>query len=378
MKKIVLFMLAALAMTACNEQEKTFTVKGNIEGAADKTLYLQNKGLAGTTVIDSVKLDASGAFEFTEKAPETPEFYQLTLENQFINIAVDSTETITIYARQPNISGNYEVGGSQSCQKICELSTKQRELHNDVQSLLQHPRYNQQQIIDSINSLINIFKQDVTMNYIYEAPASTYAYYALFLTLGRQNIFDRTNPDDLRAFAAVATSWDTFHPGSERTEHLHNTALKGMTDNRIAAINNQFVIDEDKISNSGVLDLTLPDASGRTRTLTELDGKVVLLDFHAFAMDNSAERILALRDLYNKYHDKGFEIYQVSVDADEHLWKQASQSLPWVCVYDANGLSLLRYNVPSVPEFFLIDRSNTLYKRSSQMSDLEEEIKKLL
>jgi hypothetical protein len=56
-------------------------------------------------------------------------------------------------------------------------------------------------------------------------------------------------------------------------------------------------------------------------------------------------------------------------------------ALPWICVRDANGINsqlLLQYNVPTVPEFFLIDRNNNLVKRSSQMKDLDAEIKKLL
>ena len=33
------------------------------------------------------------------------------------------------------------------------------------------------------------------------------------------------------------------------------------------------------------------------------------------------KRIMMLRELYNKYHAQGFEIYQVSLDEDEHFWK---------------------------------------------------------
>jgi peroxiredoxin len=223
--------------------------------------------------------------------------------------------------------------------------------------------------------MVLYFKNDVTMNYIYKSPKSAYAYYALFLTLGGQTIFNRQNADDLKAFAAVATCWDTFYPESDRAKHLHNTAMKGLTDNRIAMAREQASIDQSKIVHNGVLELELPDASGQIRTLTELKGKVVLLDFHAFSLKESASRILVLRELYNKYHDQGLEIYQVGLDADEHLWKQATQALPWICVYDPEGASALRYNVRTVPEFFLIDRNNELQKRSSQMEDVEKEIK---
>mgnify|MGYP002523813168 CR=1 FL=1 len=89
-------------------------------------------------------------------------------------------------------------------------------------------------------------------------------------------------------------------------------------------------------------------------------------------------RILELRELYNKYHAQGLEIYQVSIDTDEHFWKQQTEYLPWISVFDPNATSLPSYNVQEVPEFFTIDRQGQLQKRSSQMDDVEKEIRRLL
>ena len=111
MKKIGLIALVALALTACDNEGNTFTVKGTIEGAQDKTLCLQNKTLGGTVILDSVRLGEDGNFEFRAKSPATPDFYQLTLEGQSINFSIDSTETISITARQPGMGANYEVSG---------------------------------------------------------------------------------------------------------------------------------------------------------------------------------------------------------------------------------------------------------------------------
>jgi hypothetical protein len=90
---------------------------------------------------------------------------------------------------------------------------------------------------------------------------------------------------------------------------------------------------------------------------------------------------MMLRDLYNKYHAQGFEIYQVSVDSDEHLWKTQTAALPWISVRDEdgmNGQSLVAYNVQQIPTFFLIDRNNVLEKRDVQIKNLDAEIKNLL
>ena len=155
-----------------------------------------------------------------------------------------------------------------------------------------------------------------------------------------------------------------------------------MKNQRIVAAQNQDLeVDASKVSEAGVLDIALTDNRGQMRHLTDLKGQVVLLDFHIFAMDESPARILMLRELYNKYHAQGFEVYQVSLDPDEHFWKQQTAALPWVNVRDADGANsqrLMLYNVQSIPDFFLIDRGNNIVSRAANIKDLEAEIKKLL
>ena len=90
---------------------------------------------------------------------------------------------------------------------------------------------------------------------------------------------------------------------------------------------------------------------------------------------------MMFRELYNKYHAAGLEIYQVSVDPDEHFWKTSTAAIPWICVRDEDGIqgkSLALYNVQSIPTFFLIDRTNTLQARDAQIKDIEAAIKNLL
>src|SRR3712207_9312509 len=110
-----------------------------------------------------------------------------------------------------------------------------------------------------------------------------------------------------------------------------------MKDVRIIRNKMAQTIDASKVNTSGVIDIALQDNKGSIRRLTDLHGKVVLLDFHVFASKGSAKRIMMLRDIYNKYHAAGFEIYQVSIDPDEHFWKTQTAALPWVSVRDENG-----------------------------------------
>jgi peroxiredoxin len=367
----------ALALGSC--QQNKFTVEGTVEGAADSVLYFYNMSLTGPQLLDSAKLDADGSFSFQAEAPEAPDFYLLRIHDQIINLSIDSTETVTIKAQWPDMSARYEVTGSDNCQKIKELALRQQDLARRAMTLENDMSLSRQQAQDSLLQMIESYKQQIIGDYIYQEPSKAYAYFALFQTLGQYLIFNpHTNRNDVKAFAAVATSWDTFHPGSERGENLHNITLESMKNMRLTDIRNAEQIDPSKIVESGVLELELTDNHGQVRTLTGLKGSVVLLDFHSFTLKDSPQRILMLRDLYNKYHAQGLEIYQVSVDQDEHFWRQMTGQLPWISVRDAEGSSLSRYNVQTVPDFFLIDRANQLQKRAAQMADLEQEIKRLL
>lgn len=377
-------MMAALFLASCTE--KKFHLSGNIDNANDSLLYFENMSLNGPVTVDSVKLGKDGSFSFDEKAPENPEFYRLRIANQIINIAVDSTENITVKASYPTMSSQYDVKGSSECDKIKELALMQMNLQAQINALINNPNIPYQAEGDSIQRLLNAYKNTVKLQYIYKEPMRAYAYYALFQTIyvGNQTalIFDpRSRKEDVQVFAAVATSWDTYYPGSERGKNLHNIAIEGLKNVRIIQAERNQTIDANKVNTSGIIEVALPDNKGNIRKLTSLKGKVVLLDFHAFASKGSTARIMMLRELYNKYHAQGLEIYQVSLDPDKHFWKESVSALPWICVHDENGANsafAAQYNVQAIPTFFLIDRQNVLQKRDAQISNLDATIKSML
>ena len=375
--------LAALCITSCNN--KKFHVSGTISDAKDSLLYFENMGLNGPVTVDSVKLGEDGSFSFDSDAPGNPEFYRLRIANQLINVAVDSTENITVKASYPTMSYNYTVEGSEECSKIKELAVMQMNLQSQVNAIAQNPNVSYQKEADSIQVVVNAYKNKVKANYIFKAPMKAYSYFALFQTVSVQGqpmlIFNpHSSKQDVQVYAAVATSWDTYYPNSERGKNLHNIAIAGMKDLRIVQAQQAQTIDASKVSSSGIIDIALPDREGKIQKLSSLKGKVVLLDFHAFASKGSTERIMMLRELYNKYHTQGFEIYQVSLDPDEHFWKEQVAALPWICVRDEDGSAqaAAQYNVQSVPTFFLIDKNNVLQKRDAQIKDIDAEIKSLL
>lgn len=379
MKKILIGAVAVLALTACNE--KKFHVEGNISNAKDSVLYFENIGLAGPEVLDSAKLGDDGSFSFSGQQPEAPEFYRLRIKDQIISLSIDSTETVTVKAQWPQMASQYEVSGSEDCQTIKELALKQMDLQQRAINVSRNEALSVDQVNDSILSMIRQYKDEVKRKYIFPTPGKPSAYFALFQTLGNMLIFNpQSDRDDIKVFAAVATSWDSYWPTAERGKNLHNIAIEGMKNVRIADAGNARTIDASKVKEAGLIDIALQDNKGQTRHLTDLNGKVVLLDFHVFATNESPARILLLRELYNKYHAQGLEIYQVSLDPDEHFWKQQTAALPWISVREtnANSTTLAIYNVQAVPEFFLIDRGNNIVGRSQTIKDVEQAIKNLL
>lgn len=381
---LALTVAAMAGMTSCNE--KKFHIDGNITGAADSTLYFENMGLDGAVKIDSAKLSEDGTFAFEGTAPTAPEFYRLRIAGQFINIAVDSTETINIKAQYPQMATQYEVSGSEDCQRIKELSLMQSSLQAQVNAIARNPELGAQAVADSVSRIVEAYKTRVKTEYIFKAPMKASSYFALFQTIyaGGQPVLlfnPRTSEQDIKVFGAVATSWDTFYPNEKRGENLHNIAIEGMKDVRYLRSQQQAEeIEASKVNTSGILDFTLTDNTGAARSLSSLKGNVVLLDFHLFADQNSMKRIMSLRELYNKYHAQGFQIYQVAIDGDEHFWKTQTAALPWISTrVDDNTSSVLQmYNVQQVPTFFLLNRSCNVVKRDAQIKDIDAEIKALL
>lgn len=385
--KVITLALAVAAMagvTSCNE--KKFHIDGTITGAADSTLYFENMSLDGAVKIDSAKLSEDGTFAFEGTAPTAPEFYRLRIAGQFINIAVDSTETINIKAQYPQMATQYEVRGSEDCQRIKELSLMQSSLQAQVNAIARNPELGAQAVADSVSRIVEAYKTRVKTEYIFKAPMKASSYFALFQTIyaGGQPVLlfnPRTSEQDIKVFGAVATSWDTFYPNEKRGENLHNIAIEGMKDVRYLRSQQQAEeIEASKVNTSGILDFTLTDNTGAARSLSSLKGNVVLLDFHLFADQNSMKRIMWLRELYNKYHAQGFQIYQVAIDGDEHFWKTQTAALPWISTrVDDNTSSVLQmYNVQQVPTFFLLNRSCNVVKRDAQIKDIDAEIKALL
>lgn len=383
MKKILFMALAVLGLSACNSEPK-FKVEGEVSGADGKMLYLEASALEGIVPLDSVKLKGDGSFTFKQTRPMSPEFYRLRVDDKVINFSIDSTETVSLKAPYTDFATAYSVEGSANSTKIKELTLKQMQLQTSVNALLQGMQAHKigtDGFEDSLATLLKSYKDEVKINYIFAAPNTAAAYFALFQKLNNYLIFDPLNSkDDIKCFAAVATSLNNFYPHADRSKNLYNIVIKGMKNTRTPQ---QKVVElpQEAVSETGIIDINLRDMKGNMRKLSELKGKAIILDFTIYQSAVSAAHNYMLRNLYDKYAGQGLEIYQVSLDADEHYWKTTADNLPWVCVRDANGIystMASAYNVQSVPAIFLINKNSELSARGETVKDLDAAVKALL
>lgn len=372
--------LCMFFLSACNNSSD-FTVKGVVAGADGQLMYLENVGISNAVTLDSIKLAPGGKFKFTEKRPEYPDFYRLRLNNQLINFAVDSTETISFVADAGTFATSYSVEGSENSKAIKAITLAQLDANQAISRL--RKEYEDKMISDTtyrmkVLAAADAYKE-VARKYIYSAPMSTAAYFALFQQIDGLLFFDLYDRKDVKAYGAVATSYNHTYPESPRSKHLYNLTLQSMK-----VLRAQRPVDYSNVETKEIsfLDIELPDVRGEVVKLsTVAPGKVVLINFTAYQTEWSPALNMALGELYTKYHDQGLEIYQVSLDSDFHFWRNGASNLPWVTVHDPQSVYSQvagLYNVKQLPALFILDRKGNLVKRVEDVKKLEADVKAVL
>lgn len=385
MKQISTRLLTVLGLcmfffSACNNSSD-FIVKGVVAGADGQLMYLENVGISNVVTLDSIKLAPGGKFKFTEKRPEYPDFYRLRLNNQLINFAVDSTETISFVADAGTFATSYSVEGSENSKAIKAITLAQLDANQAISRL--RKEYEDKMISDTtyrmkVLAAADAYKE-VARKYIYSAPMSTAAYFALFQQIDGLLFFDLYDRKDVKAYGAVATSYNHTYPESPRSKHLYNLTLQSM---KVLRAQRPVDYSNGETKEISFLDIELPDVRGEVVKLsTVAPGKVVLINFTAYQTEWSPALNMALGELYTKYHDQELEIYQVSLDSDFHFWRNGASNLPWVTVHDPQSVYSQvagLYNVKQLPALFILDRKGNLVKRVEDVKKLEADVKAVL
>jgi peroxiredoxin len=369
MKNIKILLSILLIITACSKKDQ-YSVSGKIENAKGKMLYFEKLGLSQSYPIDSVKLSKSGDFSFEGEKLNQPTFFLLRLQDAgVITLLVDSTENVQINADAKDFTTSYRVRNSLGSGYIKMLNKSLSNLKSSVKAHIKE--YNEtdekdikkrQEILDKIKTEIKDYK-DFIGKFVMENPRSFASYYALFQRWDDNtmvmNIMDKK---DQIYFSTVATSLNLFYPESERVKHLYNYVLKAKLEQR----NNdnwKHLLETSKFNNFP--DIAQPDVNGDTIRLSSLKNKVIILSFWASWDKASRAENRRMKSVYKKYHKKGLEIYQVSLDRSKVLWENAiiKDDLPWINVSDlryTESLPAKMYNVKRLPDNFIIDRKGEI------------------
>ena len=130
-------------------------------------------------------------------------------------------------------------------------------------------------------------------------------------------------------------------------------------------------------------EISMKDTEGNTRHLSDLRGKVVLIDFWASWCGPCRRENPNVVKLYKKYHDRGFEIYSVSLDKEKSAWLKAikDDGLVWPNhVSDLNGWTSSggkTYGIMSVPSTVLVDKDGKIIARNLRGSELEKKLSEI-
>lgn len=383
--KLLLLSIALICFvcSGCEKKGPQFTIKGKVSDADSMTIYLERRTLNSTTVIDSAKLNSDGEFVFEQPVFEYAEFYLLKLGNQNINLAIDSTETITIEAKKGSFATDYVIEGSDNSAKMKDIALAQYRLSDSI--LVYKKEYADKKITQDVYSTkmtseIDIYKERLK-NIIGNDLHGMAAYFGVFQKVDGLLILDPMVKKERQFYQAVATGWDQKRPSSPRTEQIRNFVLSAMAEEKRIADGEKIMgsIEPKEISSSAYFDFSLPSIKGDKVSVSDLKGKALIVDFTAYGSGTSSAHNILLNSVYSK-HKQALQIYQVSLDPDIHIWQNTAVNLPWICVWDSkSGESelIMRFGIQQLPAIFLFDKQGNIVKRLDANENLETEVQKI-
>lgn len=195
--------------------------------------------------------------------------------------------------------------------------------------------------------------------------ASTAAYYATQLY-----------PDSLTLLRTVTHRHKEEKPAAGRTQALQQRLEKLQKKLKKQSGNAETTVITAPITS--YFDIELPDRNNTPQRLSDLveNNPLVILAFADFERPENKSLTMALGEAA----EAGAAIYEVGFDANMHLWRNHSDNLPWVNVYQSESApknALQSYMVSSLPTLFIIS-NGTIVERVANPSDLTETIKRYI
>lgn len=384
MKKFFWILILALSFNSCETGPEFFTISGEIKNANGEKLYLIELQTNNVVFLDSIILNDEGVFSFKGQT-EIPKFYALrTSAKNYLTLIVHPLEQIVVKTNGENLANKPFISGSAESVKVSELRER---LDNSVKNLDSLGMYYKSIIgtneIYRVRDSLNILSQEIianhteyTKNFILNNPESLASLMALYQQIAPRKYV--LNPkDDFEYFALVDSTLMAKYPESEAVKSLHT---------QMQEINRQLKAENEinSIVGLGVLapEIKLPDPNGDTIPLSSLKGKYILLDFWASWCRPCRIENPNLVSNYKKYNDKGFEIYQVSLDKKKESWIEAIENdrLDWIHVSDLkfwNSEAAKLYQVQAIPASFLLDRNGKIIAKNLRGDALEAKLSEI-
>ncbi len=365
MKKLMIFALAAVLISSCSNGPQA-VISAVIDGAADSSVVLRKLNYNKFAVVDTIKTDASGAFRYkVALTGNEPYFYYIfSGDRQIAALVLKDGDKVSLKA---STTGGYSVEGSEESALFLELNNMFGKASGTISALAKEGISAREQSNEAALKEINRklsrtyvdYRREAT-HFIMEHPFSITSAVALFQKFNENlPVFDE--PSDVVIFRRVCDSLSVVYPRSEYISSLNDEISRRAS---VASLNNRLL----ELQSVSFPDIAMPDIDGKTRSLSELKGKVIVLSFWSTAQDEHKMFNKELESIYGKYHAKGLEIYQVSLDIDKPSWAATirSQNLPWISVNDGQGIdspSVLAYNISRVPTMFVINKDGDIVER---------------
>jgi thiol-disulfide isomerase/thioredoxin len=382
MKRVLLTLIAVSLIASCKRND-TFYINGQLASTHQKYIYISRVDINSTILLDSSKISKNRKFSFRIKARES-DFYQVGSQRDFITLLASPGEKIELAFNGENLYNNYTVTGSEGSEKVRELDYRLIKTKASIDSLnliydkaSKEPDFNTKKgpIEDEYLRIIKA-QRKFNIAFIIQNSTSLATIKAVYQKIN-DNTYVLYDAHDLQYLKVASDSLKKYYPESKHTKALisdFGRELNQLYSSRLTQIA--------KTLPEAKLDPSLKDLNGNRITLSSLKGKYVLLGFWSSQVKDCVIENLQLKELYKMYHSKGFEIYQINLDADEEAWKAAVKfdELPWINTREDNQADLRNvrlFNVKTLPANFLFGKDGEIITSNLHGKNLQLKIDQL-
>ncbi len=365
-RKPGILLAAALIFTGCGD--KTAEISGILENSMPRYIFLQELKPNELLNVDSAIISEDGSFEFERKV-KFPSFYLLKInQNNFLTMLIEPGEKIKMTSHFDSLNYPVAVIGSKGTKLIADYNKRLIKTRDKISNLnylyeRNSGRPDVAKFIDSLDNLGDGYLNDMNSyakKYIDDNVSSLATIPVLYSQL-TQDIYILDPQKDLSYFLKVDSSLFKQYPEYGPVIDLHNQIKQMVT---------YFDGAESSTTKPGerseAPEIALPSPEGDTIKLTSTRGSFVLLDFWASWCAPCRTENPNLVKAWNLYRNRGFKIYQVSLDKTKEAWLKGIQDDgldKWIHVSDVSywqSVVVPLYKIESIPANYLLDREGRI------------------